>query len=117
MIVASRGITYRDRHLMNNIKMMTPHSKSGASQLYGHSAHLIILNLEPKMDTKDPKIAIPEMCEIRNCNKCIFFENRRRQDLYMWMGACPNGPTAKFLVENSKRPRAQFCLPKLTRSL
>ena len=29
MVVASRGITYRDRHLMNNLKTMLPHSKSG----------------------------------------------------------------------------------------
>lgn len=85
MIVASRGITYRDRHLMNNLKTLMPHSKS-----------------EPKMETKDPNVALNEMCEIRNCNKCIFFENRRRQDLYMWMGNVPNGPTAKFLVENSE---------------
>lgn len=83
MVVASRGITYRDRHLMNNLKTMLPHSKS-----------------EPKMDTKDPNIALNEMCEIRNCNKAIFFENRRRQDLYMWIGNVPSGPTAKFLVEN-----------------
>ncbi|KAJ6217220.1 hypothetical protein RDWZM_008377 [Blomia tropicalis] len=83
MVVASRGITYRDRHLMNDLKKMMPHSKS-----------------EPKVDTKDPKLALNEMCVIRNCNKCIFFENRRRKDLYMWISNVPNGPSAKFLVEN-----------------
>src|SRR6218665_1194185 len=62
MIVASRGITYRDRHLMNNLKAMMPHSKS-----------------EPKMDTKDPNDSLNEMCEIRNCNKVLFFENRKRK--------------------------------------
>ena len=85
MIVASRGITYRDRHLMNNLKAMMPHSKS-----------------EPKMDTKDPNDSLNEMCEIRNCNKVLFFENRRRKDLYLWASNTPSGPSMKFLVENGK---------------
>ncbi|KAH9423380.1 Ribosome biogenesis protein BRX1 [Dermatophagoides pteronyssinus] len=83
LVLASRGITYRDRHLMNNLKTLMPHSKS-----------------EPKMETKDPNLVLNEICEIRNCNKCIFFENRKRKDLYMWFANIPNGPTAKFLVEN-----------------
>ncbi|OTF82591.1 ribosome biogenesis protein BRX1-like protein [Euroglyphus maynei] len=83
LVIASRGITYRDRHLMNNLKALMPHSKS-----------------EPKMETKDPNLVLNEICEIRNCNKCIFFENRKRKDLYMWLANISTGPTAKFLVEN-----------------
>ena len=52
------------------------------------------------MDSKDPMVTINEICEIRNCTKCIFFENRKRQDLYMWVSNIPKGPSAKFLVEN-----------------
>ncbi len=55
---------------------------------------------EPKMESKDPTVVINEICEMKNCNKCIFFENRKRQDLYMWLSNAPNGPSAKFLVEN-----------------
>lgn len=53
------------------------------------------------MECKDPNFVLNEICEARNCSKCIFFENRRRMDLYMWIANVPNGPTAKFLVENS----------------
>lgn len=52
------------------------------------------------MESKDPTVVINEICEMKNCNKCIFFENRKRQDLYMWLSNAPNGPSAKFLVEN-----------------
>jgi RNA-binding protein required for 60S ribosomal subunit biogenesis len=41
-----------------------------------------------------------QICEIKNCNKCILFEGRLKRDLYMWMANIPNGPSAKFLVEN-----------------
>ncbi|XP_054161425.1 ribosome biogenesis protein BRX1 homolog [Oppia nitens] len=83
LVLATRGITYRDRHLMNNIKQMLPHSKS-----------------EPKMEAKDLHLVVNEICEMKNCNKSIFFENRKRKDLYMWISNVPNGPSAKFLVEN-----------------
>lgn len=26
-----------------------------------------------------------QVCEIKNCNKCIFFEAKKKQDLYMWL--------------------------------
>ncbi len=28
--------------------------------------------------------AVFQVCEIKNCNKCIFFEAKKKQDLYMW---------------------------------
>eukprot|EP00456_Euglypha_rotunda_P048391 TRINITY_DN3879_c0_g1_i15.p1 TRINITY_DN3879_c0_g1~~TRINITY_DN3879_c0_g1_i15.p1 ORF type:complete len:117 (-),score=22.24 TRINITY_DN3879_c0_g1_i15:22-372(-) len=37
---------------------------------------------------------------MKNCNNCIFFEARKKQDLYMWIGRVPDGPSAKFLVQN-----------------
>lgn len=40
------------------------------------------------------------MCSLRHCNKCILFDGRLRRDLYMWVSNVPNGPSAKFLVEN-----------------
>ena len=52
------------------------------------------------MEAKDPNLVLNEICEVKNCNKCIFFENRKRKDLYMWLSNVPNGPSAKFLVEN-----------------
>ncbi|XP_077499483.1 ribosome biogenesis protein BRX1 homolog [Amblyomma americanum] len=83
MIFASRGITFRDRHLMLNLRTLLPHSKP-----------------ESKMEKKDPLVVINEICEMKNCNKCLYFENKKRKDLYLWMSNIPNGPSVKFLIEN-----------------
>ena len=39
---------------------------------------------------------------MKNCNKSVFFESRKKKDLYMWVGNVPHGPSAKFLVESGK---------------
>ncbi|KAH3849176.1 ribosome biogenesis protein BRX1 homolog [Dreissena polymorpha] len=83
LIFSSRGISHRARHLMIDLRTMMPHSKA-----------------EPKMDRKDKLFVINEICEMKNCNKCVFFEAKKKQDLYMWVSNCPRGPSAKFLVEN-----------------
>ncbi|XP_042897412.1 ribosome biogenesis protein BRX1 homolog [Parasteatoda tepidariorum] len=83
LIFASRGISFRDRHLMTNLRTLLPHSKP-----------------DSKMDKKSSLLMINEICEMKNCNQCIYFENKKRSDLYMWISKVPNGPSAKFLVEN-----------------
>ncbi|KER29615.1 hypothetical protein T265_03813 [Opisthorchis viverrini] len=35
-----------------------------------------------------------------DCIPVIFFEARKKKDLYLWISCVPNGPCAKFLVEN-----------------
>ena len=42
------------------------------------------------------------MAEMRNCNKVIYFESRKKQDLFMWIGNTPSGPSAKLHVLNGK---------------
>lgn len=83
LVFSSRGISYRGRHLMNDIRTLMPHAKS-----------------ESKMDKKDQLFVINEMCEMRNCSKCIYLEAKKKQDLYMWLSNVPRGPSAKFLIEN-----------------
>ncbi|KAL4235619.1 Ribosome biogenesis protein BRX1 [Mactra antiquata] len=83
LVFSSRGISHRARHLMIDLRTMMPHSKA-----------------ESKMDRKDQLFVINEICEMKNCNKCIFFEAKKKMDLYMWVSNCPRGPSAKFLVEN-----------------
>jgi ribosome biogenesis protein BRX1 len=67
LVFCSRGITQRPRHLMNDLKALLPHSKT-----------------DTKMDRKDELFVINEVCEMKNCNKCIFLEMRKKQDAYMW---------------------------------
>uniref|UniRef100_A0A8C5K2L7 Ribosome biogenesis protein BRX1 homolog n=1 Tax=Jaculus jaculus TaxID=51337 RepID=A0A8C5K2L7_JACJA len=63
LIFSSRGISFRTRHLMQDLRML-------------------------------------QVCEMKNCNKCIYFEAKKKQDLYMWLSNSPHGPSAKFPVQN-----------------
>ncbi|KAM4050150.1 ribosome biogenesis protein BRX1 homolog [Anomaloglossus baeobatrachus] len=83
LIFSSRGINFRTRHLMHDLKTLMPHAKA-----------------DTKMDRKDKLFVINEVCEMKNCNKCIYFEAKKKQDLYMWISNAPEGPSAKFLVQN-----------------
>ncbi|CAG9819413.1 unnamed protein product [Phaedon cochleariae] len=83
LIFASRGINHRDRHLMEDLKKLMPHHKP-----------------EAKMERSKTLSVINEMCEMKNCNKAVMFEGRKKRDLYMWLSNIPNGPSVKFLVEN-----------------
>lgn len=83
LVLSSRGITHRDRHLLSDLRDLLPHSKK-----------------DVKYDAKDELAAVNELCEMKNCNNCIFFEARKRKDLYMWVAKAPNGPSAKFQVQN-----------------
>jgi hypothetical protein len=83
LVLCSRGITFRFRHLMQDILDLLPHTKK-----------------DVKLDTKDKLWMINEICEMKNCNNSIFFEVRKKQDLYMWIAKSPNGPSVKFHVLN-----------------
>lgn len=37
---------------------------------------------------------------MKHCNKVLLFEGRRKRDLYMWCTNVPEGPSAKFFIEN-----------------
>ncbi|EDO43936.1 predicted protein, partial [Nematostella vectensis] len=83
LIFSSRGITYRARHLMLDLRVLLPHHKA-----------------ETKLDRKDKLFIVNEVCEMKNCNKCIFLEMRKKKDFFMWLSCTPHGPSVKFLVEN-----------------
>jgi len=83
LVFCSRGVTSRFRHLSEDIKKMLPHHKT-----------------EPKFDKSSKLHEINEVCELKSCNNAVFFESRRKQDLYMWLARVPSGPTMKFQVLN-----------------
>ncbi|XP_037811718.1 ribosome biogenesis protein BRX1 homolog [Lucilia sericata] len=83
LVFAARGISHRDRHLMKDIKTLMPHHRP-----------------ESKMERSKTLAVVNDMCAMKHCNKSILFEGRRKRDLYMWVSNIPNGPSAKFLVEN-----------------
>ena len=77
----SRGVTARARHLLEDLRKLLPHHKK-----------------EVKLDAKDDLRSVNEVAEIKSCNSALFFESRKRQDLYLWASKTPHGPSAKFLV-------------------
>lgn len=83
LILSSRGTTFRQRHLMNDIASMLPHSKK-----------------DTKFDMKSKLYHLNEVAELYNCNNVLFFEARKHQDLYVWAAKVPNGPTIKFHMQN-----------------
>lgn len=83
LVFCTRGVTARARHLLEDIRKLLPHHKKDA-----------------KLDVKDNLRVVNEIAEIKSCNAALFFEARKRQDLYMWASKTPHGPSAKFLVSN-----------------
>jgi len=83
LLLSSRGITYRHRHLLNDLYLLLPHSRK-----------------EAKLDTKTKLYQLNELAELYNCNNVLFFEARKGKDLYIWMSKAPNGPTVKMHLQN-----------------
>ncbi|KAL2358024.1 Brix domain-containing protein [Cryomyces antarcticus] len=83
LILSSRGVTYRHRHLLNDLYSLLPHSRKDA-----------------KLDTKTKLYQLNELAELYNCNNVFFFEARKGKDLYLWMSKAPNGPTVKMHLQN-----------------
>ncbi|KAJ2722605.1 Ribosome biogenesis protein brx1 [Coemansia sp. Benny D115] len=83
LMVASRGVTYRHRHLMADLEALLPHSKK-----------------EAKIEAKKETSLLNEIAEIQGCNNVFYFEARKHTDLYLWMSRAPSGPSVKFHVQN-----------------
>ena len=43
---------------------------------------------------------INEACELKNASCCVYFEARKKEDVYIWLARVPSGPTLKFLAQN-----------------
>uniref|UniRef100_A0A3Q0KQP7 Ribosome biogenesis protein BRX1 homolog n=1 Tax=Schistosoma mansoni TaxID=6183 RepID=A0A3Q0KQP7_SCHMA len=83
LIISSRGVSYIGRHLLKDLLHMMPHGKT-----------------DSKLDHKKGITVLNELAEMSNTNKVIYFEARKKKDLYLWLSCVPNGPSVKFLVEN-----------------
>lgn len=83
LVVASRGITARYRHLLEDFKLLIPHHKK-----------------DNKLDCKHDIQIVNQIAEMKSCNQVLYLETRKHQDLYMYLGRTPNGPSAKFQVVN-----------------
>ncbi|KAF0990869.1 hypothetical protein HZS_5370 [Henneguya salminicola] len=82
LIFCQSGITANVRVFSKNLLALLPHSRP--EMKYGN----------------DGLPGIAEVLSLRNANRCIFFQVKKRRDVYAWMCCYPDGPTIKFLVEN-----------------
>jgi len=83
LLLSSRGVTHRMRHLMADLETLLPHVKKDA-----------------KLDSKNHLHLLPELADLHNCNNTLYFEARRHEDLYLWATKTPNGPSIKMHVQN-----------------
>jgi ribosome biogenesis protein BRX1 len=85
LVLCSRGSMARTRHLMNDWRRLMPHSHS-----------------ESKFEKSTSLVELNEVAELANCTRCLYFEGRKRQDVYLWLADVGNeGPSVKFLVHNT----------------
>lgn len=84
LVLCSRGVTARYRHLLEDMRTLMPHHKK-----------------ESKLDAGSAGVgqAVNDIMELRSCNSVMFLECRKRQDCYMWLGLA-NGPSARFHISN-----------------
>ena len=82
LIVASRGISHQERHLVNNLISLIPNAKK-----------------ECKIENNTAKEELTDICFNHSCKYCLYFEHRKRE-LILWMFKSPEGPCVKFQVNN-----------------
>jgi len=112
LMLCSRGVTQRHRHLMRDLEVLLPHTKKGeygVSEVFSDSYPFDIFPLsggdkrsspDSKLDTKSSLHLINELADLHSCNNALYFETRRHEDLYLWLSRTPNGPSGKFHVQN-----------------
>ncbi|KAJ5721827.1 Ribosome biogenesis protein BRX1 [Penicillium malachiteum] len=88
LILTSRGVTHRHRHMMADLCALLPHTHK-----------------ETKLDTKKKtagyNLMLNSLADLHSCNMIFFLEARKNgQDLYLWLSRPPNGPTIKFHLNN-----------------
>ena len=80
LLLSSRGVTARYRHLLEDLRTMIPHSKKESKLDVGK-------NYSGGIMGGGYGAAVNEIAEVRGCHTVLFLECRKRgQDGYMWLG-------------------------------
>jgi len=82
MVFSNRGVSLNQKHLMNDVRLLLPHSKR-----------------ESKYDTIRHIKEINDLCEMAGCNNCVYFEKQETK-LFLWVARVPYGPSTKFFVSD-----------------
>lgn len=80
LMLSSRGITARYRHLLEDLRTLVPHSKKESKLDVGK-------NYSGSNSGGGIGAAINEIAEVRGCHTVLFIECRKKgQDGYLWLG-------------------------------
>ncbi|MES1908218.1 MAG: hypothetical protein MHM6MM_001194 [Cercozoa sp. M6MM] len=83
LLLSTRGLSGRHRHLLKDLNDLMPHAK-----------------LDSKYDDKKGGLqGVNAAAELRNCNNVMLLESRK-DDVFMWISRVPTGPSVRFLVKN-----------------
>ena len=84
LVLGTRGLKARHRHLMRDCLRLLPHGKPGL-----------------KLDAFEAGLGeVVTACEDANCNTALLFDARDPKRLYLWAAGCPAGPSAMLRVQN-----------------
>lgn len=84
LVLGTRGLKARHRHLMRDLLRLLPHGLAGS-----------------KHDTCDNSLAgVASACEDADCSAALLLDARDSERLFMWVVSCPDGPSAMFRVRN-----------------
>lgn len=99
LMIASRGVTSRYRHLLEDLRTLIPHHKKDSKLDVKHG------------DNGGVGRAVNEIANIKNCNTVVFLECRKRgQDAYLWMGYTSTAAATNHAVNSNGGPSAKFHL-------
>ena len=86
LVLSSRGVTARYRHLLEDLRKLMPHHKKD-------------YKLDPEKSGGVSQ-SLTEICEVMSCTSYLYMECRKKMDAYLWLGLAPHGPSARFYIWN-----------------
>ena len=84
LVVGSRAMSTKCRHLLNDLAGLMPHGRTHAK-------------IESQSVAGE---ALTEVCHLHRCNSILFLESRKRETAFIWLGQVPGGPSAKLQLLN-----------------
>lgn len=84
LVLGSRNINGRDRHLLTDLRNLMPHSREHAKLA----------------TTDDMGDHLTELCTLHHCNSLMFIEAHRHDVAFLWLAQAPAGPSVKFQLGN-----------------
>lgn len=50
----------------------------------------------------ETRLELRVLVMLQGCSSVLFFESRKRKDLYIWLARAPDGPSIKFHCANGE---------------